>query len=88
MRVDLKYLLLYNYFFKYLFLDNYFMNIQHVISLLQSKAKLTQAEIASEIGCSQSNISTCKRVSTRPSNKLVSGLHGLLIKYDLKDASN
>lgn len=64
------------------------MNVQHAISLLQSRG-LTQMQIASEIGCSQANISIClKRAPIRPSNKLVSGLCKILVKYGLNNTPN
>jgi transcriptional regulator with XRE-family HTH domain len=60
------------------------MDIQYVITLLQSKG-LTQAQIASEVGCSQANIAARKKHTSRPSDKLVTGLYNLLVKYGLND---
>lgn len=71
-----------------LFSDNLEMdteNIKLIIVFLQSKG-LTQKQIATELGCSQSNISSFlhgKQGTVRPSSKVVDGLRKLAVHYGM-----
>jgi len=64
------------------------MNIKKSILLLQSK-DITQAEIASSVGCTQSNISHLIKSKARrnpnPSKKVVDGLRKLLAEHGLTE---
>lgn len=62
------------------------MNIPFTLSALRG-AGLTQTQIGDELGLKQSTISDMeagKSGITRPSYKLVSGLHSLALKYSVK----
>ena len=67
------------------------MNIKYMIFLLQSSKGFTQAQIAAELGCRQSNISYLlnnrghMRRRERPSHKIVEGLNRMVAKYGLAE---
>lgn len=60
------------------------MDISQTIKALRKKAKLTQQQIAEEIGCSQPNVSYLEKTPAsraRPSNRVVEGLKKLAEKH-------
>lgn len=60
------------------------INVPETIKALRQKARLTQKQIASAIGCSQANVSYLENAAAKepnPSSKVVNGLKRLMQEH-------